>query len=269
MCSHVTDADLCGSCRRRRCEPNTQPWLNWSTPGTSWSWTRLTWRRWYRRQVSRRVTPHRFLNKSSQTGREPQLCGVTSPAGKRVLILNGSYRDTEAVLEGIDEKKFCATLTLDSVSVPRLQQLKDVFTRQVLTVLTHRRTMLFIIVLVQRIVRRRWNERICSVSPPPQGHQKGKTVEVAYEDFSKLAWSRKTSHLTRNPKTSGTHFAEGLYCVRVTYPQFTCSCTYPTMLCRGDVREKNKEQWVQFVLFFIFGLIFKLSRHCRCKFLCK
>ena len=32
------------------------------------------------------------------------------------MILNGEYRDTEAVLEGIDEKKFSATLTLDSVS---------------------------------------------------------------------------------------------------------------------------------------------------------
>lgn len=38
------------------------------------------------------------------------------PAGKRVLILNGPHRDTEAVLEGIDEKNFSATLTLDSVS---------------------------------------------------------------------------------------------------------------------------------------------------------
>ncbi|XP_029017490.1 DNA/RNA-binding protein KIN17 isoform X2 [Betta splendens] len=55
------------------------------------------------------------------------------PAGKRVLILNGSYRDTEAVLEGIDEKNFCAALTLDS------------------------------------------------------GPHKGKRVDVAYEDFAKLA----------------------------------------------------------------------------------
>lgn len=37
-------------------------------------------------------------------------------AGKRVLILNGPHRDTEALLEGIDEKNFRATLTLDSVS---------------------------------------------------------------------------------------------------------------------------------------------------------
>lgn len=42
---------------------------------------------------------------------------IECPAGKKVLILNGSYRDTEALLEGIDEKNFCATLTLDSVSV--------------------------------------------------------------------------------------------------------------------------------------------------------
>lgn len=43
---------------------------------------------------------------------------VWPPAGKRVLILNGPYRDTEALLEGIDEKKFSATLTLDSVGSP-------------------------------------------------------------------------------------------------------------------------------------------------------
>jgi len=41
---------------------------------------------------------------------------VKPPAGKRVLILNGPYRDAEAVLEGIDEKNFSATLALDSVS---------------------------------------------------------------------------------------------------------------------------------------------------------
>ncbi|XP_030006739.1 DNA/RNA-binding protein KIN17 [Sphaeramia orbicularis] len=58
---------------------------------------------------------------------------VIPAPGKRVLILNGPYRDTEAVLEGIDEKKFCANLTLDS------------------------------------------------------GKYKGQRVEVAYEDFSKLA----------------------------------------------------------------------------------
>ncbi|KAM6895931.1 DNA/RNA-binding protein KIN17 [Xenentodon cancila] len=58
---------------------------------------------------------------------------VIPAPGKRVLVLNGPYRDTEALLEGIDEKNFSATLTLDS------------------------------------------------------GHQKGKRVDVAYEDFSKLA----------------------------------------------------------------------------------
>ncbi|TKS90518.1 DNA/RNA-binding protein KIN17 [Collichthys lucidus] len=58
---------------------------------------------------------------------------VIPAPGKRVLILNGPYRDTEAVLEGIDVKNFTATLTLDS------------------------------------------------------GQQKGKRVDIAYEDFSKLA----------------------------------------------------------------------------------
>ncbi|XP_044042187.1 DNA/RNA-binding protein KIN17 isoform X1 [Siniperca chuatsi] len=58
---------------------------------------------------------------------------VIPAPGKRVLILNGPYRDTEALLEGIDEKNFSATLTLDS------------------------------------------------------GQQKGKRVDIAYEDFSKLA----------------------------------------------------------------------------------
>ncbi|KAM6896513.1 DNA/RNA-binding protein KIN17 isoform 1-T1 [Lycodopsis pacificus] len=58
---------------------------------------------------------------------------VIPAPGKRVLILNGPHRDTEALLEGIDEKNFSATLTLES------------------------------------------------------GQQKGKRVDVAYEDFSKLA----------------------------------------------------------------------------------
>ncbi|XP_003972738.1 DNA/RNA-binding protein KIN17 [Takifugu rubripes] len=58
---------------------------------------------------------------------------VIPAPGKQVLIVNGPYRDTEALLEGIDEKSFTATLTLDS------------------------------------------------------GQQKGKRVDVAYEDFSKLA----------------------------------------------------------------------------------
>lgn len=58
---------------------------------------------------------------------------VIPAPGKRVLILNGPFRDTEAVLEGIEEKNFSASLTLHS------------------------------------------------------GPQKGKRVDVAYEDFSKLA----------------------------------------------------------------------------------
>ncbi|XP_068162664.1 DNA/RNA-binding protein KIN17 isoform X2 [Antennarius striatus] len=58
---------------------------------------------------------------------------VIPAPGKRVRILNGPYRDMEALLEGIDEKNFSATLTLES------------------------------------------------------GQQKGRRVDVAYEDFSKLA----------------------------------------------------------------------------------
>ncbi|KAM3588134.1 uncharacterized protein V6R79_022282 [Siganus canaliculatus] len=58
---------------------------------------------------------------------------VIPAPGKRVLILNGPYRDTEALLEGISEKKFSATLTLQA------------------------------------------------------GPDEGKRVDVAYEDFSKLA----------------------------------------------------------------------------------
>lgn len=44
-------------------------------------------------------------------------------AGKRVLILNGPYRDVEALLDGIDEKNFSAALTLDSVSILTFQLL--------------------------------------------------------------------------------------------------------------------------------------------------
>ncbi|CAF88922.1 unnamed protein product, partial [Tetraodon nigroviridis] len=58
---------------------------------------------------------------------------VIPAPGKRVLILNGAHRDAEALLEGIEEKSFSATLLLDS------------------------------------------------------GQQKGRRVDVAYEDFSKLA----------------------------------------------------------------------------------
>ena len=60
--------------------------------------------------------PTRFLSKPINFN--CPLCSLSScrRPGKRVMILNGEYRDTEAVLEGIDEKKFSATLTLDSVS---------------------------------------------------------------------------------------------------------------------------------------------------------
>lgn len=39
---------------------------------------------------------------------------VIPAPGKRVVILNGQYRDAEAILEGINEKKFSGTLILDS-----------------------------------------------------------------------------------------------------------------------------------------------------------
>ncbi|KAG1953531.1 KIN17-like protein [Pimephales promelas] len=39
---------------------------------------------------------------------------VIPAPGKRVLILNGQYKDTEAILESINEHKFSATLILDS-----------------------------------------------------------------------------------------------------------------------------------------------------------
>lgn len=58
--------------------------------------------------------------------------GVSPAAGKRVLILNGAHRDAEALLEGINEKSFSATLTLDLVS---LQPLLD-FTSVVLSPLS-------------------------------------------------------------------------------------------------------------------------------------
>lgn len=87
---------------------------------------------------------------------------ISPPAGKRVLILNGAHRDAEALLEGIDEKRFSATLTLDSVSLQSglyfyFYGFVDAFG-------------------VNKV-------------PPSrlQGQQKGRRVDVAYEDFSKLA----------------------------------------------------------------------------------
>ncbi|MBN3302840.1 DNA/RNA-binding protein KIN17 [Amia ocellicauda] len=39
---------------------------------------------------------------------------VIPAPGKRVLVVNGNYRESEAMLDSIDEKRFCATLVLDS-----------------------------------------------------------------------------------------------------------------------------------------------------------
>ncbi|XP_037396881.1 DNA/RNA-binding protein KIN17 isoform X2 [Pygocentrus nattereri] len=39
---------------------------------------------------------------------------VIPAPGKRVVIVNGQYRDAEAILEGINEKNFSATLIIDS-----------------------------------------------------------------------------------------------------------------------------------------------------------
>lgn len=89
---------------------------------------------------------------------------ASPPAGKRVLILNGAHRDTEALLEGIDEKSFSATLTLDSVS---LQAGPDF-------------SVSFCGVLDAFGVNKVPASRL-------QGQQKGRRVDVAYEDFSKLA----------------------------------------------------------------------------------
>lgn len=37
-------------------------------------------------------------------------------SGKKVLVLNGGYRGNEGILESINEKSFCATIIIDSVS---------------------------------------------------------------------------------------------------------------------------------------------------------
>lgn len=84
-----------------------------------------------------------------------------APAGKRVLILNGPYREVEALLEGIDEKSFSATLTLDSVSL---------------------RPGLILFALSPPLLASIKFRRLSF-----QGQQKGRRVNVAYEDFSKLA----------------------------------------------------------------------------------
>ncbi|XP_071379214.1 DNA/RNA-binding protein KIN17 [Centroberyx affinis] len=57
----------------------------------------------------------RMINSGDKLKLDQSHVETVIPApGKRVLVLNGPYRDTEALLDGIDEKNFCATLTLDS-----------------------------------------------------------------------------------------------------------------------------------------------------------
>lgn len=40
-------------------------------------------------------------------------------SGKKVMVLNGGYRGNEGILESINEKKFSATIIIDSVSIKR------------------------------------------------------------------------------------------------------------------------------------------------------
>lgn len=140
-CVDVRDVSIIAVivCCRRRCETNTQRWWRWSTQETNWSWTRIMWRRSYLHQVNHKdhlkgyffmpTTLHTHLKTQTVPGCWSTTGGwntsisiplhlvVSPPAGKRVLILNGPYRDVEAVLEGIDEKNFSATLTLETVSI--------------------------------------------------------------------------------------------------------------------------------------------------------
>lgn len=76
-----------------------------------------------------------------------------------MLILNGAHRDAEALLEGIEEKRFSATLTLDSVRLPAWTSAPPPSTPSLV------------------------GNAACRL----QGQQKGRRVDVAYEDFSKLA----------------------------------------------------------------------------------
>lgn len=75
-----------------------------------------------------------------------------------MLILNGAHRDAEALLEGIEEKSFSATLTLDLVRLPAWTSAPPSTPSLV-------------------------GNAACRL----QGQQKGRRVDVAYEDFSKLA----------------------------------------------------------------------------------
>ena len=82
------------------------------------------WKRSYLHQVNHRDRLKGYFSTQTTLHTPPHLktqtvlhLVVSPPAGKRVLILNGPYRDVEAVLEGIDEKNFSATLTLETVSI--------------------------------------------------------------------------------------------------------------------------------------------------------
>ena len=41
---------------------------------------------------------------------------ASSLAGKRVLVVNGAYRGSEASLTEIDEKQFCCSIKIETVS---------------------------------------------------------------------------------------------------------------------------------------------------------
>lgn len=101
-CEHVCDY-------YRKCRVNTQLWWRWSTLETNSNWTRVIWRRSFQLLV---------LPVTSFTQNEGEILKLIYRfvSGKRVLIVNGQYKDTEAILEGINEHKFSATLALDSVS---------------------------------------------------------------------------------------------------------------------------------------------------------
>lgn len=106
------------------------------------------------------------------------------------MILNGQYRDTEAVLEGIDEKNFSASLTLESVSVLFIF---PIVTQFVLVLPCHRSDiesgiLSFLMYLICKldyfvVPTTHLHFILCH----PQGQHTGKRVDIAYEDFSKLA----------------------------------------------------------------------------------
>lgn len=122
----------------------------------------------------------------------PQRLVVELPAGKRVLILNGVHRNTEALLEGIDEKKFCATLTLESVSTSSLRpccrqsntlkRAEGLKYSPIICSSLKVDVINFIRFIASHLLQLCFITHLCL-----QGQQRGKRVDVAYEDFSKLA----------------------------------------------------------------------------------